>query len=156
MHRHKPIAVELSEGSIVTFSSSMDERWILHKGWYEYENDLSFGWYIVSIPDQQLRPLLPEDYTSLILLSESDRSCNKYPQGCQSCSGKPDVPNLICSRLFQQLQNELKQPITRDKLADGVIDESKLSRDLEKKLRVAEDEEVHEMFKEIFGESEKD
>lgn len=61
--------LKLSDGSIVILARFPDTKWIVHNGWYTYNNQQSMGWYFSSIPDKNTLPVTDTDLNTLIVVS---------------------------------------------------------------------------------------
>lgn len=70
--------VQLYDGSIVILARFPGTKWIVHKGWYTYQDNQYNGWYVSSIPAQSTMPLTDADLLGIQVVSG----------GC----GCPDVP----------------------------------------------------------------
>ena len=71
--------VRLTDGSIVILMQFPELRWILHYGWYKYDDTRYQGWYFVSIPQGEIRPLRPEDMKNIkvVYSGEDDGECSR-------------------------------------------------------------------------------
>lgn len=58
-------------GSVVIFNTIPDVRWILHFGWYLYEDDQFNGWYFRSIPVGNILPAEQADLSNLTIIDNS-------------------------------------------------------------------------------------
>lgn len=68
--------LKLYEGSIVELERFTDVKWILHNGWYTYNDTTYMGWYFESIPAQTQLPVSPDDLRGITLISgKSDDAC---------------------------------------------------------------------------------
>lgn len=70
----------LVDGNIVKLNDVSDKLWILHHGWYSYSAELYFGWYICSIEDKEILPVMLPTLSKIILVSST------------SSGLKPDYP----------------------------------------------------------------
>lgn len=70
---------ELSDGSIVILAKYPGVKWILHNGWYTYNNQQCMGWYFCSIPSQTILPVTAVDLRLLTVLSNDGSSIT---EGC--------------------------------------------------------------------------
>lgn len=78
-------SVRLKDGSVVMLTRFPGTKWIVHCGWYNY-NDRSYtGWYFCSIPAQTILPINQQDLQGVVLISD------KYDGKIDPIPG-PDFP----------------------------------------------------------------
>ena len=53
--------IQIVDGSIVILARFPGTKWIVHKGWYDYQGNQYNGWYLSSIPSQTTMPLVDSD-----------------------------------------------------------------------------------------------
>lgn len=74
---------QLTDGTIVMLSRFPGMKWIVHYGWYTYDNQQYQGWYFNSIPSNTVIPAEGEDLLLLTVLStntsNSGCDCNPHP-----------------------------------------------------------------------------
>lgn len=63
--------LELQDGDIIQIQKFPNVSQILHNGWYIYEGQQTMGWYICSIPDQIVNPIVGEDLIGCIVISKA-------------------------------------------------------------------------------------
>lgn len=63
--------VELQDGDIIQIQKFPNISQILHNGWYIYDNEQTMGWYICSIPDQVINPIVGDDLIGCIIISKA-------------------------------------------------------------------------------------
>ena len=89
----------LVDGSIVKLASFGATAWIVHYGWFTYNGDKTFGWYVSSIPAQTIMPLTNEDLVGVNIISPG------YSCGCGSnIPPRPPpfpVPSLSVTDVYQ-------------------------------------------------------
>lgn len=61
--------LKLVEGSLVTIESVPNDRWILQKGWYNFDNNLHSGWYLISVTTRTIRPVIPQEIDTMAIVS---------------------------------------------------------------------------------------
>lgn len=61
--------VRLYDGDIVKISTKPRVKWIVHLGWYIYQDAQNFGWYFVSIKDGEIAPVSIIDLTLCTLVT---------------------------------------------------------------------------------------
>ncbi len=61
--------LRLVDGNVVKLERFEGINWILHDGWFNYEDRRYQGWYFVSIPDQTILPLSDQDLYGIVLVS---------------------------------------------------------------------------------------
>ena len=71
--------VQLVDGSIVMLARFPGTKWIVHNGWYTFQNQQYMGWYFCSIPAQTVIPVNDDDLRLLIVVSSGDESCCPCP-----------------------------------------------------------------------------
>lgn len=81
--------VELHDGSIVILNRFPGTKWIVHNGWYSYQDQQYMGWYFCSIPSQTILPVSDEDLRMLTVVSDGECPC---PPGPKPPMPFPDVP----------------------------------------------------------------
>ena len=67
--------LKLVDGSIIMISRFPDTKWIVHNGWYSYNNEQSMGWYLCSIPDKTIIPATTEDLETAVVVSDESGCC---------------------------------------------------------------------------------
>lgn len=83
---YTPSGEMIQEGTAVVLAENPSSRWIVHHGWYEYEQvAMSFGWYLTQVSTSAITPLTQEILATLIVL------CNGYPPKCH-CYPTPVTP----------------------------------------------------------------
>lgn len=55
--------VRLYDGDIVKISNKPRIKWVVHSGWYIYDDVQNYGWYFVSIKDGSILPVSAVDLT---------------------------------------------------------------------------------------------
>ena len=81
--------MHLTEGSIVILARFPGIRWILHNGYYFYEDKSCVGWYFSSIPAQTILPVSLDDLKLITVISTGSDGCN--------CSCNSDNQSKQCS-----------------------------------------------------------
>ena len=72
--------LKLVDGNIVSIDTIQDQKWILHKGWYTWDNKLFNGWYLTSIKDATIRPVIPQEIDSMVVISTKSNNLDQnYP-----------------------------------------------------------------------------
>lgn len=72
----------LLDGTIVILSGFDDVKYILHNGFYTYNNEQFEGWYGVSIPAQVIIPLAPQMLIGCEVVYYPDSNCKcRFPSG---------------------------------------------------------------------------
>lgn len=115
--------LKLSDGSIVILARFPDTKWVVHNGWYTYNNQQSMGWYFSSIPYKNTLPVTDTDLNSLIVVSP------EYP--CPPPPGpgpgpKPPQPAPPKARFTEEYQHELDAAFIS---VDTIADRNKLLED---------------------------
>lgn len=108
--------LKLVDGSIVMIARFPDTKWIVHCGWYSFNNQQSMGWYFCSIPDKTILPVNDDDLNTVIVISTEGQCCPcpPHPKPPGPCPG-PDKPE----RFTESLKNELDAAfISVDTIAD--------------------------------------
>ena len=110
--------LKLVDGSIVIISRFPDTKWIVHYGWYSFNNQQSMGWYFCSIPDKAILPVNNDDLNSVIVISNDDQCCpcppHPHPPGPGPCPA-PDKPQPFTDVLKKELDAAF---ISVDTIAD--------------------------------------
>ena len=63
--------IELYDGSVVMLARFPDLKWVVHHGWYTYNNQQCSGWYFCSIPSNTILPVNAEDLRLLTVVAKS-------------------------------------------------------------------------------------
>ena len=72
--------LKLVDGNIVSIETVQNQRWILHKGWYSWDDKLFNGWYLTSIKDGSIRPVIPQEIDGMVVISTKTNNLNQnYP-----------------------------------------------------------------------------
>lgn len=72
--------LKLVDGNIVSIDTIPDQKWILHKGWYTWDNKLNNGWYLTSIIDKSIRPVIPQEIEDMVVISTKSNNLDQnYP-----------------------------------------------------------------------------
>lgn len=74
----------LADGNVVVLKRYPGLKWVVHWGWYTYNNHQYKGWYFVSIPSQTILPVNEEDLIGIKVVSSKSNDC--YPD-------YPDYPD---------------------------------------------------------------
>lgn len=87
--------LKLTDGTLVQLNRFPGMKWIVHEGWYTYNNSQLYGWYFSSIPAQTIIPMNDEDLRTLQFVStssgsDSGNSSNGCNCGCDH--GNPEKP----------------------------------------------------------------
>lgn len=64
-------SLRLTDGCVVILDRFPGVKWIVHNGWYRYNDRQYMGWYFVSIPSQTVLPVNNQDLRMLTLVSDS-------------------------------------------------------------------------------------
>lgn len=116
--------LKLVDGSIVMLARYPGTKWIVHNGWYTFNNQQSMGWYFCSIPSKLIVPANDEDLNSLTLVSEGGQECPcpPYPPHPHPYPPHPQPPTPHPEHLekfTESLKNELDAAfISVDTIAD--------------------------------------
>jgi len=70
--------IRIYDGDIVEISNKGDTKWIVHSGWYIYQDAQHFGWYFVSIIDGAVLPVSAVDLTLVTLAVVKTQGSNRY------------------------------------------------------------------------------
>ena len=70
----------LVDGSVVILDRFPNTKWIVHNGWYTYQNVRYNGWHFSSIPSRTILPCSDRDLCHLIVLSGGDCGCDCRPE----------------------------------------------------------------------------
>lgn len=118
--------LKLSDGSIVILARFPGTKWILHQGWYTYNNQQSLGWYFCSIPDKITIPAIESDLNTLTVVS-GEYSCppKPYPEPPTPCP-PPEPPKPQGPQFTEEYQSELDAAFIS---VDTIADRNKLLED---------------------------
>ena len=61
--------IRLYESDIIKISNKPRVKWVVHMGWYIYQNVQNFGWYIESIKNGEILPVSVIDLTLVTLVT---------------------------------------------------------------------------------------
>ena len=70
--------IRLYDGDIVKISNKPRVKWIVHAGWYIYNEVQNFGWYFVSIKDGSILPVSVIDLTLVSLDTTKTQGSGLY------------------------------------------------------------------------------
>lgn len=87
--------VELYDGAVVMLVRFPNMKWILHNGWYTYQNQTCTGWYFSSIPANTILPVSQEDLKLITVISNNGNTCcppKPFPPECNPCPPRPPRP----------------------------------------------------------------
>lgn len=70
----------LVDGSVVILDRFPNTKWIVHNGWYTYQNVRYNGWHFSSIPSRTILPCSDRDLCHLIVISGGDCGCDCRPE----------------------------------------------------------------------------
>lgn len=84
---------KITDGTIVMLSRFPGMKWIVHYGWYTYDNQQCRGWYFNSIPANTKIPATDEDLMMLTVISTDTNNING--SGCDCHPGPCPSPNPI-------------------------------------------------------------
>lgn len=72
--------LKLVDGNIVSIGTIPNTNWILHKGWYAWDNRLFNGWYLTSLTDKSVRPVIPQEIDGMVVVSTKTNNLDQnYP-----------------------------------------------------------------------------
>lgn len=85
---------QITDGTIVMLSRFPGMKWIVHFGWYTYDNQQFRGWYFNSIPANTQIPVTEKDLKTLTVVSGGGTSegCNCHPDPNPHPSPQPPTP----------------------------------------------------------------
>jgi len=96
--------VRLYDGTVVLLSRFPNVRWIVHNGWYTYQNEQRMGWYFNSIPANEVIPVSDEDLQTCIVVDpRAIQPCPPCPP-CPPVPPCPPTPEEEVAELQQQVQ----------------------------------------------------
>lgn len=90
--------MKLSDGAIVMIARFPGSKWMLHYGWYTYQNQQSLGWYFTSLNDSTVLPVNDDDLRSLTAISgqsEPECTCRPIPPCPPGRPHPPEFPHRI-------------------------------------------------------------
>ena len=70
--------IRLYDGDIVKISNKPKDKWIVHTGWYIYDEVQNFGWYFVSIKNGEILPVSAIDLTLCSLVTLKTQGSELY------------------------------------------------------------------------------
>jgi len=73
--------IRLYDNDIIKISAEPNTKWIVHSGWFIYDNVQNYGWYFTSIRDGKILPASIIDLTLCTLVTVKT-------QGSEICDGK--------------------------------------------------------------------
>ena len=82
----------ITDGTIVTLQQYPEVQWIVHNGWYTYQSRQYMGWYLVSIPSQNVLPLDPDDLIGITIVSSG---CGPCPVPPGPNPPRPPIPHDV-------------------------------------------------------------
>lgn len=111
--------IRLYDGTIVMLARFPGTKWIVHNGWYSYNNQQFMGWYFCSIPAKVVLPISDQDLNLLTVISNGEESnCPPWPP-CPPGPPCPPVPPSPTEPFTSERAEELRRAfITVDTLQD--------------------------------------
>ena len=70
--------IRLYDSDIVKISNKPRVKWVVHSGWYIYQDVQNFGWYFVSIKNGEILPVSIVDLTLVTLVTTKTQGSEKY------------------------------------------------------------------------------
>lgn len=70
--------IRLYDSDIVKISNKPKIKWVIHHGWYIYQNVQNFGWYFESIKNGEILPVSVVDLTLVSLVTTKTQGSEKY------------------------------------------------------------------------------
>lgn len=70
--------IRLYDSDVIKISNKPRTKWIVHMGWYIYENVQNFGWYIESIKNGEILPISVIDLTLCSLVTVKTQGSELY------------------------------------------------------------------------------
>lgn len=70
--------IRLYDSDIVKISNKPRIKWVVHSGWYIYDDVQNFGWYFVSIKDGEILPVTIVDLTLVTLVTDKTQGSGRY------------------------------------------------------------------------------
>lgn len=120
--------LKLTDGSIVILARFPDTKWIVHNGWYTYNNQQCMGWYFCSIPDKTILPAIESDLNALTLVSP-EYPCPPKPTPIPPTPcPPPEPPQPKGPQFTEEYQSELDAAFIS---VDTIADRNKLLDDRE-------------------------
>jgi hypothetical protein len=92
----------LFEGRVVQLQRFPNQKFIMHNGWFEYDNQRQEGWYFKSVSGNIILPIYPSDLIDMVVVDWND------------FYHIPDIPVRVISG----------EPIEDDPLAPAYITEA--------------------------------
>ena len=84
--------LKLVDGNIVSIETFPDVKWVLHKGWYTFDNKLNNGWYLTSLVDKSVRPVIPQEIEGMVVISTKSNNLDpNYPNVLPISAENQDV-----------------------------------------------------------------
>ena len=117
--------IKLYDGDIVVLSKYPGVKWIIHNGWYTYQESQSIGWYFCSIPQGVIIPVTDDELTHLTVIS--DGGCCPQPP----CPPGPVPPGPIPPDLAREIDRawiSVATLIDRDNLNKRILPDGKIVR----------------------------
>lgn len=86
--------LKLVDGNIVSIETIPDTKWILHKGWYTWDDKLYNGWYLTSLKDGSVRPVIPQEIDGMVVISTKTNNLDQnYPNVLPIQVTQDDITN---------------------------------------------------------------
>ena len=113
--------IRLYDGDIVKISNKPRVKWIIHTGWYIYDDVQNFGWYFVSIKDGEILPVSAIDLTLCTLETLKTQGSELYDGKVVNYTRPFTLADAeILNRSFITLDTlEQRDNIDRKKLING-------------------------------------
>lgn len=113
--------IRLYDGDVVKISGRPRIKWVVHTGWYIFNNSQNFGWYFVSIKDGEILPVSSIDLTLCTLVTVKTQGSELYDGKVVNYTRPFTIADAeLLNRTFITVENiEQRDNIDTKKLING-------------------------------------
>lgn len=113
--------IRLYDGDIIKISNKPRVKWVVHMGWYIYQDVQNFGWYIESIKNGEILPISVIDLTLVTLVTVKTQGSELYDGKVVNYTRPFTLADAaILNRTFITLETiEQRDNLDKKKLTNG-------------------------------------
>lgn len=115
--------IRLYDSDIIKISNKPRVKWVVHTGWYIYQNAQNFGWYIESIKDGEILPISVIDLTLVTLVTTKTQGSEVYDGKVVNYTRPFTLADAeVLNRTFITLETvDQRDNLDKNKLTNGRI-----------------------------------
>ena len=115
--------IRLYESDIIKISNKPRVKWVVHMGWYIYQDVQNFGWYIESIKNGEILPISVIDLTLVTLVTTKTQGSELYDGKVVNYTRPFTLADAaVINRAFITLETiEQRDNLDKKKLVNGKL-----------------------------------